>query len=62
MVVDSAPVGVPLITQVEALILAHAGSAGELEQAVTAAPLVVRVEGVTDIAEPTEPLVPVELA
>jgi len=43
-------------------MLAHAGSVGELEQAVTAAPFVVKVEGVTDIAVPTNPLVPVELA
>ena len=35
---------------------------GELEQAVTAAPFAVRVEGVTDITVPTNPFVPVELA
>ena len=62
LVVDKVPVGVPLITQVVALMLAHTGRVGELEQAVTLAPFAVSVEGVTDIAVPTNPLFPVELA
>ena len=44
------------------MILAHAGRVGELEQAVTLAPLAVKVEGVTVIAVPIVPAVPVELA
>ena len=43
-------------------MLAHTGRVGELEQAVTLAPFAVSVEGVTDIAVPTNPLFPVELA
>ena len=44
--------GVPEITQVEALIDAQAGRAGEAEHEVTAAPLLLRVEGVTVMALP----------
>ena len=53
------PVGVPLITQVVELIDAHAGSAGEAVQLVIAAPLLLSVVGVTDMATPTVPEVPV---
>ncbi len=52
-------VGVPEITQVEALIDAHAGRAGEAEHEVTAAPLLLRVDGVTVNIAPTLPFVPV---
>ncbi len=45
-------VGVPEITQVDAFIDAQAGRAGEAEQDVTAAPLLLRVEGVTVMALP----------
>jgi len=43
-------------------MLAQAGSVGELEQAVTLAPLADKVEGVTVNAVPIVPAVPVELA
>ena len=56
----SAAVGVPEITHVEVLIESDPGSAGEIVQLVMAVPPVLRVEGVTLIAEFTEPLVPVE--
>ena len=51
--------GVPEITQVEALIDAQAGRAGEAEQDVTAAPLLLIVEGVAVIALPQVAVVPV---
>ena len=54
--------GVPLITQVVALILSPEGSAGEIVQEVTPAPLLFSVVGVTVIKLPTTPLVPVALA
>ena len=59
---ESVAVGVPLITQLDELILRVPGSAGEIVQFVIAAPLSFKVDGVTDIAEPTEPVLPVELA
>ena len=59
---DNVPVGVPLITHVEAAMLAHAGRVGELEHVVIAAPLAIKVDGVTVIAEPIAPLVPVDAA
>ena len=52
-------VGVPEITQVEALIDAQAGRAGEVEQDEIAAPLLEIVDGVTVITALTLPLVPV---
>ena len=55
----SVAVGVPEITQVVALMDAQAGSAGEAEQDVTAAPLVIKDEGDMVIAFPTLPEVPV---
>ena len=55
-------VDVPLITHVELLIVKPEESAGELEHDVIAAPLVVRVLGVTFMSEFTKPVVPVELA
>ncbi len=58
---DDVPVGVPLITHVEASTDNPDGSVGELEHAVTLAPLLDSVDGVTDIAIPTDPFVPVEL-
>jgi hypothetical protein len=51
--------GVPLITQVEALITSPAGSAGVEVQFEIAAPLPARVVGAILIATPTVPLVPV---
>jgi hypothetical protein len=54
--------GVPLITQVVALILSPEGSAGEMVQEVTPPPLLFSVVGVTVIKLPTTPLVPVALA
>ena len=52
--------GVPEMTQVELLIVAHAGRAGEAVHDVIAAPLFSNVDGVTVINEgPTLPLVPV---
>ncbi len=51
--------GVPEITQVEALIDAQAGRAGEAEHEVTAAPLLLSVDGVTVMALPKLPEVPV---
>ncbi len=51
--------GVPLITQVLELIDAQAGSAGEIEQSLIAEPLLLSVVGVTDIATPMAPFVPV---
>ena len=59
---DNVPEGVPLITHVESLINNPDGRVGELEHAVTLAPLAVKVVGVTDIADPTDPFFPVELA
>lgn len=53
------PVGVPLITQVDALILIPAGSAGELLQSVRAAPLAARVVGKILKLAPSEILFPV---
>jgi hypothetical protein len=53
------PVGVPEITQVEVLILSPTESAGVATQLVIAAPLLLSVVGVTDIATPTVPEVPV---
>ena len=56
---ESVEVGVPEITQVELLIEAHAGRAGEAAQVVTDAPLILKVEGATLIKLPTLPVVPV---
>ena len=56
----SADVGVPEITQVDVLSVSVPGSAGEIVQLVIAAPPLLSVEGVTLIAEFTEPLVPAE--
>ena len=55
-------VGVPEITQVVLFIVKPETSAGEMVQLVMAALLVFKVEGVTDIADPTVPLVPVDKA
>ena len=54
----SAPVGVPLITQVVELIERPTESAGEIVQLVIAAPFSLSVVGETDNATPTEPAVP----
>ena len=62
VVEDNVLVGVPLITHVEASIDRPVGRVGELEHAVTLAPLLESVDGVTDIATPTAPFFPVELA
>ena len=51
--------GVPLITQVEVLILRPTERAGVATQFVIAAPLLVRVVGETDMATPMLPEVPV---
>ena len=51
--------GVPEITQVEVFILNPTESAGVATQLVTTAPLLLRVVGVTDMATPTLPEVPV---
>lgn len=51
--------GVPLITQVVALIVKPLGRPGSIKQAVMTAPLFTRADGVTLIGTPTEPLVPV---
>jgi hypothetical protein len=59
---ESNAFGVPLITQVEVLRLAHAGSAVVpplIAQTVIAEPFVARVVGATDIAAPKLPVVPV---
>lgn len=56
----SVTVGTPLITQVNGLIVRPAGSAGDTTQPVIAAPLASSIDGVTDIATPTFPVVPVE--
>lgn len=52
-------VGVPEITHVELLILAHIGRAGDAVQDVMMEPLLLRVEGDTNIAFATLPVVPV---
>ena len=52
-------VGVPLITQVELSIERPAGNAVLVEQDEIAAPRLFKVVGVTDIATPKDPLVPV---
>jgi hypothetical protein len=54
--------GVPLITQVEELMLSPDGKAGEAVHEVMAEPWLSKVLGVTAIAKPTLPLVPVESA
>jgi hypothetical protein len=54
------PVGVPEITQVEVFRLSPTERAGEAVQLVMAAPLLFNTIGVTDIAVPTLPEVPVE--
>lgn len=61
----SEPVGVPEITQVVAATDAHAGKAvvpDLMAHAVTFAPRGFNVDGVTVMAEPKVPEVPVELA
>ncbi len=50
---------VPLITHVKLSIESPAGSGMEVEQSVIAAPRLVKVVGVTDIAKPTAPFRPV---
>ena len=62
VVEDRTPVGVPLITQVEVLRFSPTESAGNAVQLVTAAPLLLSVVGLTDIATPTLPEVPEALA
>ena len=52
-------VGVPLITQVEALMLKPAGSAGELVQLVIEVAFELRVVGVTVMEAFVNPVVPV---
>jgi hypothetical protein len=52
-------VGVPEIIQVKGLSEAHAGRDGDAEQFVIAAPLLFNTIGVTDIATPQMPEVPV---
>jgi hypothetical protein len=52
-------VGVPLITQVELSIDSPAGKAVVVVQDEIAAPRLFKVVGFTDIATPTDPLVPV---
>ncbi len=52
--------GVPEITQVVELIDAHAGRGGEVVQLVIAAPLALRVVGMTDMGVPKFPLVPAD--
>ena len=60
MVDGNVAVGVPEITQVLGLILAHAGKAGEILQFVMVAPLSTKVEGVTLMKFPKVPTVPVD--
>ena len=55
---DSVEVGVPVITQLELLIVAHTGKAGKAVQDVIMAPLLFKIEGATVIVIPTPPLVP----
>ncbi len=52
-------VGVPLMTHVELFIESPAGNAVVVEHDEIAAPRLLKVVGVTDIATPTDPLVPV---
>jgi hypothetical protein len=52
--------GVPLIIQVEELIVSPLGRAGETLQALIAAPWLFKVVGATDMEVPTFPLVPLE--
>ncbi len=52
------PAGVPLITQVELSIERPAGNVEVVVQDEIAAPRLFKVVGVTDIATPTDPLVP----
>jgi hypothetical protein len=56
----SVTLGVPLITQVVLLMVSPDGRVGEAVHEVIAEPWLSRVLGVTDIGEPTLPLVPVE--
>ncbi len=52
-------VGIPLITQVELSIDSPAGNAVVVEHDEISAPRIFKVVGDTDIATPTNPLVPV---
>jgi hypothetical protein len=61
-VAETALVGVPLMRQVELLMERPSGSSGEIEQLVIGAPPPEIAEGDTDIATPTVPKVPAELA